>query len=97
MVVYGLEDLLGGDQQGCHFPDGHLKVHLGELEEPVDPVSQRSPRGTGKTYLLKKRGMRTLDPRLGVEPKLAGPACWRGTEMCGFMIEALVWSRAEDH
>jgi hypothetical protein len=35
---------------------------------------------------LKKRGMRTLDPRLGVDPKLAGPACWRGTEMCGFIF-----------
>jgi hypothetical protein len=77
MVVYGLEDLLWSNQQRCHLPDGHLKVHLGELEEPVDLVS-RAPlpgkRGT-ETYLLKKRGMRTLDPRLGVDPKLAGPAC----------------------
>lgn len=38
------------------------------------------------SYLLKKRGMRTLDRVAGVEPKLAGPACWRGAEMWGFMI-----------
>ena len=38
------------------------------------------------SYLLKKRGMRTLDRVAGVEPKLVGPTCWRGTEMWGFMI-----------
>lgn len=32
MVINRLEHLLGRDQQGSHFPNGHLKVHLGELE-----------------------------------------------------------------
>lgn len=35
MIVYGLEDLLRRNQQGGHFPNGHFKVHLGELEESV--------------------------------------------------------------
>lgn len=35
MVVYRLEHLFGGNQQGGHFPDGHFKVHLRELEQPV--------------------------------------------------------------
>lgn len=35
MVVYRFEDLLGCDQQGSHFPNGHLKVHLWKFEEPV--------------------------------------------------------------
>lgn len=101
MIVYGLEDLLRRNQQGGHFPNGHFKVHLGELEEsihrrfishtyPYIPTgTETSPppaRGCIGPYLLKKRGMRTLDPRLGVDPKLAGPACWRGTEMCGFIF-----------
>ena len=33
MVIYRLEDLLGRNQQRRHFPDGHFKVHLRELEE----------------------------------------------------------------
>jgi len=43
MVVYGLEDLLGSNQQRRHLPDGHFKVHLGELEEPEDLVSHALP------------------------------------------------------
>lgn len=35
MVIYGPEHLLWREQQGCHFPYGHLKVHLRELEQPV--------------------------------------------------------------
>lgn len=101
MIIYGLEDLLWRDQQGGHFPNGHFKVHLGELEESIHRKiishvclnihtghDQLLPptRSCIRPYLLKKRGMRTLDPRLGVDPKLAGPACWRGTEMCGFIF-----------
>jgi hypothetical protein len=32
MVVHGLEDFLWRNQQRCHLPNGHLKVHLRELE-----------------------------------------------------------------
>lgn len=39
MVVYRFEDLLGRNQQGCHLPNGHLKVHLRELEESVPPIA----------------------------------------------------------
>ncbi len=34
VVVYRLEHLFGRDQKMRHLPDGHFKVHLGELEEP---------------------------------------------------------------
>lgn len=87
MVVYRFEDLLGRNQQGCHLPNGHLKVHLRELEESVPPIAYQplfpfTCLVSSGPYLLKKRGMRTLDPRVaGVEPKLAEPACWRGREM----------------
>lgn len=33
MVVDGPEDFLGRNEQGRHLPDGHLKVHLRELEQ----------------------------------------------------------------
>lgn len=39
MIVDGLEDLLGGNQQRGHFPDGHFKVHLGELEQSASRQS----------------------------------------------------------
>lgn len=32
MIVHGLKDFLGRNQQRCHFPNGHLEVHLWELE-----------------------------------------------------------------
>lgn len=36
---------------------------------------------------MKKRGIRILDPRLaGVETPKVDEACWRGREMCGFML-----------
>lgn len=35
VIVYGLEDLLRRNQQGGHFPNGHFKVHLRELEESM--------------------------------------------------------------
>ena len=34
MVIDRAEDLLGRDQEVGHLPDGQLKVHLGELEQP---------------------------------------------------------------
>jgi hypothetical protein len=87
MVVYRFEDLLGRNQQRCHLPNSHLKVHLRELEESVPPIAYQpllpfTSLISSGPYLLKKRGIRTLDPRVaGVEPKLAEPACWRGREM----------------
>lgn len=86
MVVYRFEDLLGCDQQGSHFPNGHLKVHLWKFEEPISHQWLFLMSRFFGSYLLKKRGIRTLDRVAGVEPKLAGPTCWRGTEMWGFMI-----------
>lgn len=39
MIVDRLEHLLGRNQQMCHFPHRHLKVHLGKLEQSVACVS----------------------------------------------------------
>lgn len=79
MIVDRLEDLLGGNQQRGHFPDGHFKVHLGELEQSASRQSVSSVRVLipvySPTHLLKKRGMRMLAPRAGVEPKGDGPPC----------------------
>lgn len=39
------------------------------------------------SHLLKKRGIRILDPRLaGADTPKVDEACWRGREMCGFML-----------
>lgn len=36
---------------------------------------------------MKKRGIRILDPRLaGADTPKVDEACWRGREMCGFML-----------
>lgn len=32
MIVHGFKNFLGRNQQRGHFPNGHLKVHLRELE-----------------------------------------------------------------
>lgn len=32
MIVHRLEDFLWRNQQRCHLPNGHLKVHLRKLE-----------------------------------------------------------------
>lgn len=34
MVVDRSENFLGCYEQRCHLPDGHLEVHLWELEQP---------------------------------------------------------------
>lgn len=39
MVVDRLEHLLGCNQQRSHFPNGHLKVHLRELEQSNQSIS----------------------------------------------------------
>lgn len=36
VVVYLPEDLLGRYDQAHNLPDGHFKVHLRELEEPLE-------------------------------------------------------------
>lgn len=35
VIVDGSEDLLGGEEEVGHFPDGHFEVHLREFEESV--------------------------------------------------------------
>ena len=35
VIVYRPENLLRRNQQARHLPDGHLKVHLGKLEQSV--------------------------------------------------------------
>ena len=39
MVVYGLEDFLGRNEQTGHLPDRHLKIHLGEFEKSGRVIS----------------------------------------------------------
>ena len=34
VVVYRAEHLLGRYQEARHLPDGHLEIHLRELEQP---------------------------------------------------------------
>lgn len=36
MVVYLSKDLLGRDHQAHNLPNGHFKVHLRKLEEPLE-------------------------------------------------------------
>lgn len=33
MIVYRSKNFLGGDDEMCHFPDGHFEVHLRELKQ----------------------------------------------------------------
>ena len=35
VVVDTAEDLFGGEEEGGHFPDCELEVHLGEFEESL--------------------------------------------------------------
>ena len=35
MIVYRSEDFLRGDDEMCHFPDGHFEVHLRKLVKPT--------------------------------------------------------------
>lgn len=35
MVINRPKDFLGRDEQMCHLPNRHLKVHLREFEEPA--------------------------------------------------------------
>lgn len=57
VIVHGLEDSLGLKQQACHFPDSHLKVHLGELEQPYSnnqhPVRHRFQRVSSTSLLMR--------------------------------------------
>lgn len=85
MVVDRLEHLLRRNQQRGHLPDGHLKVHLWEFKQPnqsaslpVSPYTLFTSPIPSPLYphLLKKRGIRILDPPLaGVDPNVDGPAC----------------------
>ena len=49
MIIDRLEDFLRRDEEMGHFPYGHFKIHLGELEQPVRHISITEPglRGYG--------------------------------------------------
>ena len=91
MIVYRSEDLLGRYQQARHLPNGHLEVHLRELEQPgrraVSQDVRFLARGDVSAYRLKNRGIRKLSDRevVVVPPKLEGPPCCLGIDIWGFI------------
>ena len=57
--------------------------------------------GFGAVYLWKKRGIRKLafreadEEKAGVLPKCGRVPCWRGSEMCGFIVVGPADSKQE--
>lgn len=49
VVIYRAENFLGCNYEGHHLPDCHFKVHLRELEEPLEEArhSQFASAGGG--------------------------------------------------
>jgi hypothetical protein len=88
LVEDRFKHLLGRDEEVCHLPDGHLEVHLWELEEPRSLLIRNKKRLTRalRPYRLKNCGMRRSLRRLsGTLPKV-DDSPYRDIDMRGLVI-----------